>query len=136
MKKDIETRKDIEELVDEFYVRVKEDEMIGFIFTSALRIDWNKHLPIMYDFWENVLFYSGSYQGNPLQTHKSLNQKIPLTPEYFERWVALFHNVVDDKYLGSNASLIKSRASSIANVMQLKITHAESFFKKSQHVKR
>ncbi|MBS1915391.1 MAG: group III truncated hemoglobin [Bacteroidetes bacterium] len=130
MEKDIETRKDIEELVDEFYARVKQDEMIGFIFTTALHIDWEKHLPVMYDFWENVLFYSGGYRGNPLQTHKYLHQQIPLTKEYFECWVALFHHVVDDMFSGPNASLIKNRASSIANVMQLKIIDAGGFFTK------
>ena len=61
MKKDIETRNDIESLVDHFYEIVKADDVIGYIFTDVAQVNWKKHLPIMYDFWENALFYTGSH---------------------------------------------------------------------------
>ena len=74
MKKDITSRKDIELLVDEFYNKIKKDEQIGFIFTDIAKVNWEKHLPIMYDFFENMLFYTGSYTGNPMELHKHVNR--------------------------------------------------------------
>ncbi|MBS1947398.1 MAG: group III truncated hemoglobin [Bacteroidetes bacterium] len=127
MKKDIETRKDIELLVNEFYERVKNDDLIAFIFTAVRKVDWNKHLPVMYDFWENILFQSGTYYGNPMALHKQLHQQVPLKQEYFQRWVYLFDQTVDDLFYGENASLVKKRASSIAEVMQMKILHKNDF---------
>ena len=72
MKKDIITRKDIELLVTNFYGKIKKDILIGPVFTDIARVNWEKHLPLMCDFWENVLFYSGNYQGNPMDLHKHL----------------------------------------------------------------
>ncbi len=59
MKKDIENRKDIELLVRSFYDKVKADDTIGYIFNDIAKVNWEKHLPVMFDFWENVLFYTG-----------------------------------------------------------------------------
>ena len=50
---------------------------------------WEKHLPIMYDFWENVLFYTGQYTGNLMQVHRKANVN-PINSEHFERWLKLF----------------------------------------------
>lgn len=124
MKEDIRTRGDVEKLVNEFYEKVKADELIGFIFNDIARVNWEKHLPVMYRFWENVLFYTGGYDGNPIQLHKHLNRICELKSEYFERWNELFTKTVDEMYEGENAILAKQRAMSISVVMQLKIAEA------------
>lgn len=49
--KEIENRKDIEFLVDEFYKQVVKDELIGFFFTEVIALNMDQHMPIMYDFW-------------------------------------------------------------------------------------
>ncbi|WP_367274609.1 group III truncated hemoglobin [uncultured Lutibacter sp.] len=49
--KDINNREDIELLVNKFYEKVKVDETIGYIFNEIANINWDKHLPKMYDFW-------------------------------------------------------------------------------------
>ena len=61
MKKDISNNKDIEKLVNLFYEKVKKDTTIAPFFLDDF--DWDKHLKIMYKFWENVLFYTGNYNG-------------------------------------------------------------------------
>ncbi len=66
MKHDIENRKDIEQLINRFYDKVKQDNMIGFIFNDVAKVNWQKHLPVMYDFWENIIFLSNKYAGNPM----------------------------------------------------------------------
>lgn len=121
MKKDITSRKDVELLVNKFYEKVKNDGQIGFIFTDIAKVNWEKHLPIMYDFFENMLFYTGSYTGNPMQLHKHVNRLFPLTEEHFKQWNRLFSGTVDEMFKGDTANLVKIRAVSIAAVMQLKI---------------
>ena len=121
MKKDIQTRADIQLLVDHFYEKVKTDKAIGYIFTDIVKVHWEKHLPVMYDFWQNSLFYTGSYDGNPMAIHKHLNRVVPLTREHFKQWTLLFATTVDELFEGKIASLAKQRAISIATVMQVKI---------------
>jgi hemoglobin len=118
MKKDISKTKDIENLIDTFYEKVKRDEAISHYF---LKVNWGKHLPVMYKFWENVLFYTGNYSGNPLQKHLILNERNPLSIEDFNRWVEIFIETVNEHYEGENAEQIKQRAQSIATIMQIKI---------------
>jgi hemoglobin len=126
MKKDIASRKDIEILVDEFYSKVKKDELIGFIFTDIVKVNWEKHLPVMYGFFENLLFYTGSYTGNPMELHKHINRLFPLTSEHFLQWTNLFNSTVDELFAGEKTELAKQRAKSIAAVMQIKITSETS----------
>jgi hemoglobin len=68
MKKDIENRNDVELLIITFYEKVKADESIGYIFNDIAKVNWPKHLPVMFAFWENVLFNTGAYNGNPMIT--------------------------------------------------------------------
>ena len=123
MKKDIQTREDIKLMVTTFYEKVKVDPVIGFIFTEIVKVNWEKHLPIMYDFWENTIFYTGTYSGNPMESHKRLHRIFPLNEKYFERWVSLFTGTVDELYEGEKASLAKQRAISISTVMKIKILY-------------
>lgn len=121
MKKDIENRKDIELLVTSFYDKVKADDTIGYIFNDIAKVNWQKHLPVMFDFWENVLFYTGGYEGNPMIIHQHINRVVPLTKPHFKRWEELFTQTVDELFEGTNAILAKQRALSISTVMQIKI---------------
>ena len=120
MKTDIKNRKDIELLVDTFYSKIKEDDVIGFFFNDVAKIDWNHHLPRMYDFWENILFFTGNYNGSPMVIHKELHSKYPMKPEHFEHWVLLFTTTVDALFEGEKATEIKERALNIANVIMYK----------------
>lgn len=121
MKKDIENKDDIKLLVNNFYEKVKKDPVIGFIFNDIVRVNWERHLPVMYDFWENTLLYTGGYMGNPMEIHRRLNQVIPLTAEHFQQWTHLFIATVDELFAGEKAELAKQRAISISTVIQIKI---------------
>ncbi|MCB0659339.1 MAG: group III truncated hemoglobin [Saprospiraceae bacterium] len=116
-KKDIKKRKDVEVLVDQFYNKIREDTLLQPMFAH---VHWEKHLPIMYDFWENVLFYTGQYTGNPMQVHRKANAVNPINSEHFERWLKLFYGTVDEHFVGENADIVKERAASIAKIMQSK----------------
>lgn len=121
MKKDIESRADIELLIRSFYGKVKTDETIGYIFNDIAKVNWEKHFPVMFDFWENVLFYTGTYDGNPVEIHQHLNRVVPLTTAHFNQWNKLFSQTIDELFEGTTAMLAKQRAVSISTVMQIKI---------------
>lgn len=126
MKKDIETRKDVEQLVDRFYTKVRQDETIGFIFNDIARVNWEKHLPVMYDFWENTLFYTGSYDGNPMKIHQDLHRRIPFTEYHFNQWLKLFTDTLDELFEGVITEMARQRALSISTIMKIKILHPAS----------
>ncbi|HEY3387873.1 MAG TPA: group III truncated hemoglobin [Saprospiraceae bacterium] len=113
MKKDITSSEDIKTLVDSFYEKVKADEVIGFIFNDVAQVDWPKHLPRMYAFWEFLLLGKDTYQGNPMEVHRKLHSIIPLTEAHFTRWLQLFHKTVDENFEGLVAEDAKNRSSLI-----------------------
>lgn len=121
MKKDIKNTADVQWLVDRFYDKIKEDKLVGFIFTDVMKVNWQKHLPIMYGFWENALFYTGGYHGNAMKKHININKQVPLQKKHFSRWLQLFNETVDEYFEGEKATLAKQRAYSIATIIQLKI---------------
>ena len=120
MKKDIETRADIDDLMNRFYARAIYDETIGYIFTDIAKLDLEHHLPVIGDFWETLLLGTGNYQKhgrNPLQVHAALSEKSRLTAKHFRRWLELFRETVDESFAGVRADFIKLRAEAIANRM-------------------
>jgi hemoglobin len=125
-RRDIASRADIELLVQRFYEKVKEDEVIGFIFTKVIPMDWEHHIPVIVDFWETILLENMVYKKNAMEVHYAVNKKLPLQKEYFDRWILLFNGTVDEMYSGVKATLAKTRASSIAAVMQFKMQDAEN----------
>jgi hemoglobin len=125
MKNDIGDRNDIKTLVDNFYIKVRRDETIGYLFNDVAKVNWEQHLPRMYDFWDNIIFQAGNYIGNPMVAHTQLHQQSPLTEAHFERWLQLFFETVNEQFSGEKAELVKQRAQSIATMMQLKVIHTK-----------
>ena len=118
--KDIENRHDIDALMQLFYERAIADGTIGYIFTDVAKLDLEHHLPIIGDFWETMLFQSGSYAQhgrNPLQVHAALNEKVELLPKHFRRWLEIFERSVDELFTGERSEFLKMRAMAIANRM-------------------
>ena len=118
---DIQSRKDIELLINSFYEKVKKDDTIGFIFNDIAHINWEQHLPIMYDFWETLLLDASSYSKNAMEVHYTLNRKIPLEEKHFQRWLQLFFETVNELFIGNIAAMAKTKAKSIAGLMQYKM---------------
>jgi len=120
MLKDVESRADIDRLMEAFYKRVLGDPVIGYIFTEVAKLDLEHHLPIIGDFWESLLFGTPVYQKhgrNPMFVHKELHLKSPLTRDHFEQWLEIFAATVDDLFAGENAEHLKVRAGAIATRM-------------------
>ena len=120
MKSDIKHIEDIKVLVNTFYDKVRQDELLAPVFNSKIRGDWQPHLDTMYRFWNAALFNVREYMGNPFMKHASL----PLTQEHFERWVDLFYQTIDATFEGAVADVAKRRAMIMAHTfysrMQIK----------------
>ncbi len=124
--KDLENREDIELLVDTFYKKVLKDDTIGYIFNDVVKVNWEKHMPLMYDFWETTLFHKNVYKGNPMKVHIDLHAKEPLKKVHFDKWLTMFKSTIDELFHGEKAELAKTRALSIATIMQVKIYQASN----------
>lgn len=121
---DIQYISDIELLVNTFYEKVRHDDYIGFIFNDVMQVNWEHHLPIMYDFWASVLFGNATYKGNPMLKHIAIDQKIRLTPAHFERWLSLFEATLNQLFEGPMKEEAYKRASSIQGLMLYKVEQA------------
>jgi hemoglobin len=117
--KEIQDRKDIELLVNSFYLKVNNDLLLSPIFNQTAAVNWEKHLPVMYDFWATMLLGDKSYRGNPFMKHIPL----PVDKTHFDRWLQLFLETVDEHFTGEVAEEAKTRARNIAGVFQYKLEH-------------
>lgn len=120
--KEIENREDIYLLVSEFYKKLLIDKDIKHFFDDIVKDnDLEKHLQILVDFWDNMLFHTGVYNRNAMQPHLALHLKKPFQPIHFKIWLNHFNNSIDENFKGELAHAAKTRAQSIAMVMELKI---------------
>jgi len=114
MKPDIENSEDIKKLIDTFYEKVRNDDVIGYIFNDIAQVDWPLHLPKMYAFWSFLLLGADNYHGNPLEPHRRLHEKVKLKEEHFDQWLKLFHQTIDELFEGKNAEEARNRSRLIA----------------------
>lgn len=126
MKQDIIDRKDIELLVNTFYNKVQQNPLLSNVFDTVMQINWQTHLPIMYNFWESILFHTTTYNGSPFPVHTEINKKIKLTNEHFDNWIELFTQTVDELFVGKKADEAKLKANSIKHIFNTKINYINS----------
>ncbi|HIE45640.1 MAG TPA: group III truncated hemoglobin [Flavobacteriaceae bacterium] len=122
MKKEIENREDLYLLVSKFYVKLLKDDNIKHFFDDMVKENTlEDHLQILVDFWDNILFYTGAYRRNAMRPHLLLNQTKPFQKEHFKIWLNHFNNTLDENFTGQLVHAAKTRAQSIAMVMELKV---------------
>lgn len=114
---DIETREDIALLVETFYSRAFEDPVLGPIFVDVAQMDLQAHMPIMCDFWENILFQARKYPGGMMMVHFQLHQKTSLRAHHFQRWLDYWVETVEMLFEGERANIAKVHASRVAASM-------------------
>lgn len=122
---ELKNREDLKILLDQFYEKVKLDTLIGPIFNEKAQVNWNEHLPKIYDFWDALLFGAENYRGRPFPPHIPLDLKV----EHFERWLQLFFETVDENFQGLKANEIKHRA---LNIGKNFLTNIERFRNQSE----
>ena len=120
--KDIESLEDIKQLVDCFYGKVRQDDLLADIFNKVIGNHWPTHLEKMYRFWQTVLLEEHTYNGSPFAPHVQL----PVQAEHFNRWKLLFFETVDENFAGEKAEETKFRATKMAEMFQLKIEYFQN----------
>lgn len=123
MKKDIETRKELEDFLWAFYKRAFADELIGRFFIEVVPLDLDTHVPVIANFWESVAFNKPNYRKNVMEVHQHIHHLSKIKKEHLDRWVKLFTSTLDENFQGSRAELMKQRARSIATLMDIKLNH-------------
>ncbi|MCV6546789.1 MAG: group III truncated hemoglobin [Cohaesibacter sp.] len=105
------TEDQINQLVDLFYQRVREDDRLGPIFDARLEGQWSVHLSKMQDFWSSVLLRTGRFKGKPLPVHMKLNESVP---EDFRIWLSIFRPTAHEIFEKEAALLVIETAERIA----------------------
>lgn len=122
--KDIENREDVIKMVNTFYDVVRTNKRLGFLFDDTAKVNWQKHLPKMYDFWESVLFDKAIFNGNPMAAHTKLHSEEALKSEDFDTWLKLFKKNLDKHFSGTITEKAKQRAESIATITKIKTVYS------------
>lgn len=117
--KDIENAEDVVALVDAFYAKVHSDLILSPVFNTVIGNQWDKHLQKMYGFWQTVLLDVQAYSGSPFLAHA----KLPIEKVHFERWLSLFHETVDELFVGEKATEAKWRADRMGEMFQYKLDY-------------
>jgi len=122
MKKDISSREDLHLIVSAFYKDLLENQELGHFFEEfRAEQPLKTHLETLVDFWDNTLFYSGTYAKNAITPHIKIHADNIISGKHFDTWLALFSKAVDENFEGLHATTIKNRAVSIATVMKIKL---------------
>jgi hemoglobin len=101
--KKIESKADVEQLVDAFYESVLKNKELAPFFKH---LDFKAHLPKMVHFWSFVLLDEPGYTTNVTEKHEHMR----LSKALFDTWVQLFNETVDALFEGEKANLAKERA--------------------------
>lgn len=115
------TEAEISNLVETFYAKVRVDSEIGPIF-NAIVDDWPHHLALLKDFWSTVLLTSGRYKGDPMMKHLNL----PLDPEHFSRWLAVFAETANQVLPPVHAAHVIAKSQRIAQNFKAGIAHQQA----------
>ncbi|MCA5005189.1 group III truncated hemoglobin [Sphingobacterium bovistauri] len=118
-KEDITSLDDIKILVDSFYSRIREDDMLGIIFNQNIQDRWPQHLEKMYRFWQTILLEEYTYDGRPFPAHAHL----PISKVHFDQWIALFEKTVNSLFEGEKANEAIWRAKKMAIMFESKLDY-------------
>jgi len=97
-------------LVHGFYGRARADALLGPVFAAEVP-DWNHHLRVICDFWSRILLGTERYAGSPYPVHT----RLPVQPEHFERWLALFREAAVEFLAPASAEIASGKAKMMAN---------------------
>lgn len=125
MKLKLENREHIKLLVETFYGKVREDQLIGDFFNQTIN-DWPHHMEQLTDFWEGNLLLKPIFRGHPGAKHILVDRSFggTMRKEHFDRWLQLWHQTLDEGFEGEGAEQAKTIAGRAALMFMSKIEMA------------
>jgi len=109
----------IEKLVRGFYVKVRQDALLGPVFEERIA-DWEPHLEKMFAFWSSLTLMTGRYHGQPMAKHAVL----PVDASHFDRWLELFAETAREICPPEAAERFIERAYRVAESLELGVAGA------------
>jgi hemoglobin len=109
----------IRAVVDEFYARARQDDVIGPVFNRVIDgPDWPAHLATIADFWSSMLLGTGRYNGRPMPKHMAIPE---LSDAHFMRWLRLFRETATELCPPDIATLFIERSERVGNSFRMNI---------------
>ena len=118
-KEDIQTIADIQLFVNEFYNKIRNNDLLAPVFNNVIKDNWSVHLTKMYGFWQTLLLETPAYSGSPFLRHA----KLPIEKEHFDTWISLFNETIDGNFSGAKADEAKWRAAKMSEMFQYKLDY-------------
>jgi len=112
--REIKNEADVHELVQTFYQKVLDDDVLAPFFQH---LNFEEHLPKMEFFWRFVLLDEPGYTTSVTDKHMHMRLK----EEHFKRWLFLFNQTLDELFVGEKVELAKQRAAIIGWTIQSKM---------------
>ncbi|MEW4468915.1 group III truncated hemoglobin [Parasphingorhabdus sp. JC815] len=113
------TEERISQLVERFYEKIREDEMLGPVF-NAIITDWPPHLARMKAFWTSIAIESGRFRGNPMVKHLAIPD---IARPHFTHWLKLFDETLPEVMPSAAAcQFLSERAARIADSLMTGIS--------------
>lgn len=97
---DLDSREHIDAMVHGFYRRLLDDPQMAPLFLDVAKVDLNRHLPIICQYWHKMLLGDSSYQRHMMAKHRALDDQHPLTGELHERWLMHFMKNLEGRFVG------------------------------------
>ena len=122
--KKIESRDDINTLVNAFYLKIRKDKLLGPVFNGQIPEDkWPEHLEKLTDFWQTNLFGVVKFKGSPTQKHINVDKNLNNTIEqvHFGKWMELWFETIDELFTGEMADKAKNAARKMSTGQYLAI---------------
>jgi hemoglobin len=99
--------------VRRFYEKGGADPLLGPVFAASIP-ELDPHLEIVANFWSHALLGTDRYQGTPFGVHVNL----PVQPEHFARWLALFRESAKETMPEALAAQAIARAEHMTQCFQ------------------
>ena len=112
------TKAHIAELVVHFYARVSKDDLLGHVFNNVGNVNWDKHIPLLCQFWNSIMLKTGEYRGNAYAKHVSIGQQTAIKEIHFLHWLQLFQEEAVEHLPIEAANAITKRAELIAESLK------------------
>lgn len=105
-------RPGLERLVESFYTRAREDDVLGPVFARHVH-DWPSHFQTVADFWSNHTGGPPRYRGG-----MGKHLRLGLQPEHFVRWLALWEDTARQQFGEGPAAELAAIGRQVAGNLQ------------------
>ena len=103
-------------MVEMFYGRTQQDELLGPIFAQRVA-DWDAHYAKMTRFWSSATMRAGTYSGRPIEAHRFGE----FTEAHFARWLELFTATTSDVFDDEDAMVFVGLGQKMASSIAMRI---------------